>query len=100
MFGLSLTKILFTLLVIVAVWKGFRLLGRLQARARQTPARQPGRSATRRREPQEAARSGQALELEPCPLCGTYVPVGTRCESVERCLRRKPATAPGERAGR
>jgi len=88
-FGLSLGKILFTLLVIVAVWKGFRLLGRLQAQRAQAAAR--SRQAPSRRAGSPPSAEGRALELAPCPLCGTYVPVGTRCESVDRCRRRRPA---------
>ena len=37
MLGLSLTKILFTILIAVAVWKGFALIGRL-AREREVRA--------------------------------------------------------------
>ncbi len=90
MFGLSLTKILFTVLVIVAVWKGFRLLGRLQERRaerarRPAPARRAAAAARRPAPPPP----DETLELEPCPLCGTYVPRGTRCDSVARCVRRR-----------
>ncbi|GBD42271.1 hypothetical protein HRbin39_01660 [bacterium HR39] len=91
MFGLSLTKLLFTVLVIVAVWKGFRMLGRLQEqraeRARREAARRAPASAARRTPPPPAPDG--TLELEPCPLCGTYVPSGTRCESIQTCTRRR-----------
>jgi hypothetical protein len=65
--GLSLTKILFTILVVVVVWKGFALVGRL-ARERQ---------AQLRRQASQPSRSGQAarprtIELVECRRCGAY----------------------------
>ncbi|MEM7022319.1 MAG: hypothetical protein AAF637_06960 [Pseudomonadota bacterium] len=71
MFGLSITKIIFTILVIVAVWKGFALINRL-AQERQG-------SVKRRRAPQpdqgtrRARRQGPgAIDLRECPRCGAY----------------------------
>jgi len=94
--GLSLTKILFTILVVVAVWKGFRLLKRLQEqraeRARRpAPARRTAAATHRPASPPFE----DALELDPCPLCGTYVPRGTRCASIARCVRRREGAAEG-----
>ncbi len=78
MFTLSLGKILVVLLVILAAWKGLRLLSTLQKKLEQAQARPP-----------EPARGGPPdpapTELVPCPRCGTYVPNGTWCPSVEEC---------------
>lgn len=72
MLGLSLTKILFTILVAVVVWKGFGLIGRL-ARERQARAVQ-GRRGT------QARRAG-TIELIECARCGAYFEPkqGCRC---------------------
>ncbi len=83
MFGLSLSKLLFTLLVIVAVWRGFRLLREIQER-REAAGRR-GRPSRR-----ERVRRGEALELEPCPGCGTYLPRGTACPSCTASGARPP----------
>jgi hypothetical protein len=76
-FGLTLTKILFTILVVIAVWKGFALVGRLARDRRQTEAlrRRPGNRA--------AAASKRTIELVECPRCGAYVDPGEGC----RCER-------------
>jgi hypothetical protein len=83
-FGLSLTKILFTVLVIVAIWRAFAYIGRLQAmrqRSLGSTARADGGAPSRPR----ATRSPTAtIDLVPCPSCGAYVPRGEAC----RCRRR------------
>jgi hypothetical protein len=71
---LSLTKILVTILIAVAVWKSFTLIGRL-ARDREVQA---VRNASKRR----AAASGQGtIELIECSRCGAYFDPrqGCRC---------------------
>lgn len=72
--GLSLTKILITLLIAVAVWKSFTLIGRL-AREREVQA---VRNARKRR-----ATSGTqgTIELIECSRCGAYFDPrqGCRC---------------------
>jgi hypothetical protein len=68
-FGLSLSKLLFTILVVVAVWKGFALVGRL-ARERQADA--VGRH---RRTP-----SQRTIELVECPRCGAYFDPAEGCK--------------------
>jgi hypothetical protein len=75
MLGLSLSKILLTILIAVAVWKGFALIGRL-AREREVRAV--------RHKGGERARAGApgAIELVECPRCGAYFhpQAGCRCE--------------------
>ncbi len=77
MFGLSLSKILFTILVAVVVWKGFALVGRL-ARERQEP--RPVRQGSPGRAPR--ASGPRTIELVECPRCGAYVDPreGCHCE--------------------
>mgnify|MGYP000197516104 FL=1 len=79
MFTLSLGKILVVLLVIVAAWKGLRLLTVLQKKLEQAQ-RQPPVPPTGR-----GASAGETTDLVPCPRCGTWVPNGTWCPSVEEC---------------
>ena len=73
MFGLSLSKILFTILIAVVVWKGFALVGRL-ARERQQPR------PVRHDAPGRQRASGQrTIELVECRRCGAYVDPGKGC---------------------
>jgi hypothetical protein len=67
MFGLSLSKLLFTIFVVIAVWKAFAYVGQL-ARAREQA------NAVRRRpaSPFKAA-GGRTIDLVECPRCGAYV---------------------------
>ena len=64
--GLSFTQILFTVVVVVAVWKA---IGFFERRRR---LRAPAKSSNR------------AIDVEPCPHCGAYVARGERCP---RCRR-------------
>lgn len=66
--GLSLTKILFTILIAVVVWKGFALVGRL---ARERQAQQLRRQASQPSKAGQAART-RTIELVECPRCGAY----------------------------
>ncbi len=80
MFGLSLSKIIFTALVILAVWKGWRLLTTIRDRI-SDPADYV-RAPRRKR----AATPERAETLYECPHCHTYVPNGTICRSKEHCV--------------
>lgn len=74
MLGLSLTKILFTILIVVVVWKGFALIGRL--------ARERELRAVRHKSGQRArARGSGTIELIECGRCGAYFDPkqGCRC---------------------
>lgn len=73
MLGLSLTKILFTVLVIVAVWRAFALVGQLQALRQKTLAPRGGNK------PGGNVPGPAAVDLVPCPACGAYVPRGETC---------------------
>jgi hypothetical protein len=67
MFGFSITKLLFTVAIIVIVWQAFKWLGRrgeLQRRRAEEVAR----------ETQEAANRPQVEDMVQCPDCGAYVP--------------------------
>ncbi len=78
MFGFSLSKLLFTILVIAGVWRLFKFL---QAREQ----KQPVAAAARRRHRWPSRPAEQAVDLVPCPKCGAYVPPGTNCPSREQC---------------
>ena len=84
MFGLTLTKLLFTILVIVAVWRGFAMIGKLQ-RARQ--ARAVGRRNT------GSDRPAGTIELVECSRCGAYFDPGEGC----RCANTAREQARGRR---
>jgi hypothetical protein len=63
MFGFSLTKVLVTILVVVAVWRAFTWVERL---------RRPETGVAPRQKP-------RAIDVRPCPRCGDYVAAGTEC---------------------
>ena len=76
MFGFSLQKLLVLAAIVLAVWYGFKWIGRLQqqrdaeAGVSRRKSRWPGafRRAAKEPEPQDAAE-----ELTPCRVCGAYV---------------------------
>jgi hypothetical protein len=72
--GLSLTKILFTILIVVVVWKGFALIRRL-AREREV------RAVRHKNSECAGARAGGTIELIECARCGAYFDPqqGCRC---------------------
>jgi hypothetical protein len=74
--GLSLTKILVTILIAVAVWRSFAFIGRL-ARDREARA---VRNASKPRATARARGSG-TIELVECSRCGAYFDPrqGCRC---------------------
>ena len=78
MLGLSLSKILITILIIVAIWKGFTLVSRLASERQAGLKRQAG--AARRAARRSCAPAG-TVELRECPRCGAYVDPreGCRC---------------------
>ena len=76
MFGLSLTKILFTIVAVLAVWYGYRWIGRVQAR-RRVELEEHMRRETRQTSKRGLGGSGataKAEDLIPCETCGAYVP--------------------------
>ena len=75
MFTLSFGKILVVVLVVVAAWRGYRLLQQIQARLDAGGERRPAAGPTPR----------QATDLVECPRCGLLVPNGTTCRSVKEC---------------
>jgi hypothetical protein len=75
-FGLSLSKILITILVAVVLWKGFALVGRL---ARERQAR-----AVPKQGRQRAAGRGGAIELIECSRCGAYFDPRQSCRCGHR----------------
>jgi uncharacterized protein len=76
MFGFSFSKTLFTILAVLAVWYGYRWIGRVQAR-RQAELEEHMRRETRqasKRGPGRTAGTAKTEELIPCEACGAYVP--------------------------
>ena len=82
MLGLSFSKILVLVLVIVAVWRGMRILAQVQARLAQAERRAAQGPAAARSAP-------RATDLVECPRCGMFVPNGTICRSREECSFRR-----------
>ncbi|MQX36451.1 hypothetical protein [Roseospira navarrensis] len=88
MFGLSLSKVLFTILVVVVVWGAFKYYSR--AIGGRTPGDRPSLRDKVERAAQDAVRkrmgeqerrgAGTTEDLVRCPNCGAYHPEGTRCD--------------------
>ena len=85
MFGLSIAKLLLIIAIVLALWRGMKMLTALRNAADRHNRLAEERSRQRRRE----GRVGSATELFECPKCGTFVPNGTICPSRERCLLRR-----------
>ncbi len=66
-FGLSLSKLLFTIFVVIAIWKGFAYVGRL------AQERQRADALRRRPTGRPKATSNRTIDLVECPRCGAYV---------------------------
>ena len=66
MFGFSLQKLLFTIAVVVIVWYGFKLVGRIDKKRR---AQLKG---GKKRGPAPSSAPG-AEEMVKCMTCGTYI---------------------------
>lgn len=77
-FGLSLSKLLFTIFVVIAIWKGFTYVGRL--------AQERKRADALRRRPAGRPRtaSSRTIDLVECPRCGAYVDPreGCHCQAA------------------
>jgi uncharacterized protein len=73
MLGFSIQKLLFTVAVIVAIWYGFKWVGRMKEvrdREREKLRRQAGKEATGGA---SGDASGDAEEMMECPACGAFV---------------------------
>jgi hypothetical protein len=79
-FGLSLSKILITILIIIAIWKGFTLINRLANERRAAVKKRPTRPARQNPRPQPPG----TIELRECPRCGAYVDPREGCRCGER----------------
>ncbi len=73
MFGFSLTKILFTLAVIIIVWQGYKWLGRVQTR-RDAIARETARGSGRGGRAAAAAAPAEVEDMVECAVCEAFVP--------------------------
>lgn len=99
MLGLSIGKLLILVLVVLAAWRGMRIISDIRVRAQALDARRRAAAAQRaspsgaqawppgRDAAFEAARA--TTDLVACPRCGTYVPNGTICRSTEECRFRR-----------
>ena len=65
---LSLSKILFTALIVVVVWQGFKLFTRKNQVSGQEQPKKTAHDKKAKQQKQEAV----AHDLEKCPKCGVY----------------------------
>ncbi len=73
MFGFSLTKLLFTVFVVLLVWNGYKWINRVQALRRQRDRDNFERASS---SAAKAARPSaiDAEDMVKCPVCGDFVP--------------------------
>ena len=79
MFGVSLSKILLIILIIVVIWKGFGLVSRLASERQAAVKRSAGRATRTSR-----ADRADTVELRQCPRCGAYVDPREGCRCAVR----------------
>jgi uncharacterized membrane protein len=71
MFGFSITKLLFTVAVVLLIWYGFKWLGRvkeMQEKRDQERLKAEGQA--------RSAADSDAEAMIKCPTCGTYLAAG------------------------
>ena len=74
-----ISKILFTIAAVVAIWKAFTLISKLTGNTGGVP--RPGNTGGGR----EAARPEEpkAVEMIACPRCGAYIDPRERCKDCK-----------------
>ena len=85
MFGFSLTKILFTIAVVVLVWNAFKYIARFQdQRAQRERVKKQDRSASRSEDQSKGGKAG-IEEMVECRVCGAYVARGAKSCGRDDC---------------
>lgn len=75
---ISLSKILTLIVILVAVWYGFRLIGRFQKQRIDALRRNGGADANAKRPATKGAAASQ--DMVKCAVCGVYTaPDGGKC---------------------
>jgi hypothetical protein len=78
MFGLpSLTKLLVLAGVILAVWYGFKLVGRMDSARKAEAKLREGQGKA----PKKSTKPEKTEDMVQCPVCGVYVPA----KSAQSC---------------
>ena len=75
---LSFQSLIFTIVAVIAIWRGFSLLSKFTEGRRTSPTRpKPRRDSPRQ------ADGEQSIELVPCQRCGAYIDPreGCRCKA-------------------
>ncbi|WP_413206372.1 hypothetical protein [Rhodospirillum sp. A1_3_36] len=86
MMGISLGKLIFTVVVVVGVWTLFKAIARRNGKTRVNPAQRAARMAedtvrNRMGDRGDKGRSGgDAMDLVRCPSCGAFTAEGSTCQ--------------------
>jgi hypothetical protein len=78
MFGLTLGKLVFTILVVIAIWKAFAYVGRLAQERQQAEALRKRAARASHRPPRASGK--RTIDLVACPRCGAYVDPEEGCQ--------------------
>jgi len=65
MFGFGFTKLAVLILIVLAIWYGFKYVGKLDQARKQSQANRPRRTA--------GGNSPEVEDTVQCPVCGAYV---------------------------
>lgn len=87
MFGFSISKVLFTIVAVAAIWYGFKFIKRVQEREDESVGRnrRTGVGKSANRAPADPADDDVETMIE-CPTCGSFVAAsGARSCGREDC---------------
>ncbi|MCF8481618.1 MAG: hypothetical protein K9H25_14395 [Rhodospirillum sp.] len=85
MMGISLGKLIFTLVVVVGVWTLFKAIARRGGKTHVSPAQRAARKAEETVRARMGGRGGdrgggEAMDLVRCPSCGAFTAEGSTCQ--------------------
>ena len=78
---LSFQSLIFTVFAVVAIWKAFSFLSKLEKGKGAPPAKSEAPRHTSTGQPSSGPAAERSIDLVPCPRCGAYVDPkeGCRC---------------------
>ena len=81
MFGFSIQKLIFTVAIVLIVWYGFKVIGRLDKKRKAQI-----KVGRRRKKPPSPAEDPETENMVACAVCGTFVSSrGTKSCGREGC---------------
>jgi len=86
MFGFSLFKIIFTIVVVVVVWNAFKYFTRFQDQRAQNPRVKPRKNEARAQSAPDPTPAQDGIEdMVECKVCHAYVTRGAKSCGKDNC---------------